>query len=64
MSSPTTTSYTKLNDVVIHDEEMDLKYDNNNNNNNTKIINETKVDDKNNMEDDNDKATSSFGSAV
>ena len=37
MSSSTTTSYTKLNDVIIHDEEMDLKYDNNNNNNN-KII--------------------------
>ena len=52
MSSSTTTSYTKLNDVVIHDEEMDLKYDNNNNND--KIINETKIDDKNNMEDDND----------
>ena len=31
MSSSTTTSYTKLNDVVIHDEEMDLKYDDNNN---------------------------------
>ena len=63
MSSSTTTSYTKLNDVVIHDEEMDLKYDDNNNND--KIINETKIDDKNNMEDDNDtKATSSFGSAV